>query len=76
MPFFKANNAYTANSTSRGYMATESHYDSYVYYPVFVIGAGASPGFGRGGGKKLFFQIWIFACREATCCAWRSHALC
>ena len=29
-----------------------------------------------GGGKKFFFQIWKFACREATCCAWRSHALC
>ena len=31
----------------------------------------------RGGGAKNFiFQIWKFACREATCCAWLSHALC
>ena len=29
-----------------------------------------------GGAKNFFFQIWKFACREATCCAWRSHALC
>ena len=28
-----------------------------------------------GGAKNFFFQIWKFACREATCCAWRSHAL-
>ena len=38
--------------------------------------SGASPGFGRGGAKIFFFQIWEFACREATCCAWRSHAHC
>ena len=37
--------------------------------------AGASPGFGRGGAKKFFFQIWEFTCREATCCAWRSALL-
>ena len=37
---------------------------------------GASPGFGRGGAKIFFFQISEFACREATCCAWRSHAHC
>ena len=38
---------------------------------------GAFPGFGRGGGpREYLFQIWEFACREATCCAWRSHALC
>ena len=29
-----------------------------------------------GGGQEFFFQIWEFACREATCCAWRSHAHC
>ena len=29
-----------------------------------------------GGGQEIFFQIWEFACREATCCAWRSHAHC
>ena len=29
-----------------------------------------------GGGQEFFFQIWNFACREATCCAWRSHAHC
>ena len=29
-----------------------------------------------GGGQEFFFQIWKFACRFATCCAWRSHALC
>ena len=29
----------------------------------------------EGGAKKYFFQILKFACREATCCAWRSHAL-
>ena len=38
--------------------------------------SGASTGFGRGGAKNFFFQIWEFACREATCCAWRSHAHC
>ena len=31
---------------------------------------------GGGGAKNFFFQIWEFACREATCCAWRSHAHC
>ena len=31
---------------------------------------------GGGGAKKFFFQIWEFACRKATCCAWRSHAQC
>ena len=35
----------------------------------------ASPGFGRGG-PRIFFQIWKIASREATCCAWLSHALC
>ena len=25
--------------------------------------SGASPGFGRGGAKNFFFQIWKFACR-------------
>ena len=30
----------------------------------------------EGGAKKFFFHIWEFACREATCCAWRSHAHC
>ena len=30
----------------------------------------------EGGGKNLFFQIWKLTCREATCCAWLSHALC
>ena len=29
---------------------------------------------GGGGPRNFFFQIWKFACREATCCAWRSHA--
>ena len=29
------------------------------------IESGASPGFGRGGGQEIFFQIWEFACREA-----------
>ena len=37
---------------------------------------GASPGFGWGGGQEFFFQIWKFACREATCCAWLRHAQC
>ena len=31
---------------------------------------------GGGGPRIYFFQIWEFACREATCCAWRSHAHC
>ena len=30
---------------------------------------GASPGFGRGGGKNFFFEILEFACREAMCIA-------
>ena len=29
----------------------------------------------QGGGQEFFFQIWKFACREATCCAWRSDML-
>ena len=29
----------------------------------------------EGGAKNFFFQIWEFACREATCCAWRSTFL-
>ena len=33
---------------------------------TYDIIPGASPGFGRGGAKKFFFQIWKFACREAT----------
>ena len=41
-----------------------------------IDGPGASPRFGRGGGQEFFFQICKFACHEATCCAWRSHALC
>ena len=24
----------------------------------------------QGGSKEFFLQIWKFACREATCCAW------
>ena len=33
---------------------------------VVIYGPGASPGFGRGGGKNIFFQIWKFASlREA-----------
>ena len=32
MPFYKPDRAYTANSTSRGYMNAETFYDSYVYY--------------------------------------------
>ena len=36
---------------------------------MVYVDAGASPGFGRGG-ARIFFQIWKFACREATCCAW------
>ena len=29
-----------------------------------------------GGGAKNYFQICEFACRKATCYAWRSHAHC
>ena len=36
--------------------------------------SGASPGLGRGGPRNFYFQIWKFACRKATCCAWQSHA--
>ena len=25
-----------------------------------------------GGAKNIFFRIWEFACREATCCAWQA----
>ena len=42
--------------------------------PVYI--SGSSPGFGWGGARNFFFQIWKIACREATCCAWQSHALC
>ena len=38
---------------------------------LYMICTGASPGFERGGAKNFFFQIWEFACREATCCAMR-----
>ena len=34
------------------------------------VNSGASPGFGRGGPRINFFQIWEFACGEATGCAW------
>ena len=45
-----------------------------MHFGYYVL-LGASPGFGRGG-ARIFFPIWKIACREATCCAWRSHALC
>ena len=35
----------------------------YIYIYIYT---GASPGFGRGGPRIFFFQIWEFACREAT----------
>ena len=50
-------------------------YLSVVHLGVYCT-TGAYPGFGRGGAKNIFFEIWEFACREATCCAWRSHAHC
>ena len=33
--------------------------------------SGASPGFGRGGGKNCFFQIWKFACRRGVPRVWQ-----
>ena len=38
MPFRKSDYAYIANSTFRGCVDNESRYDSYVCYPVFIIG--------------------------------------
>ena len=35
-------------------------------HPVLCGIPGASPGFERGGPRNFFFQIWEFACREAT----------
>ena len=49
---------------------------NYIFKMIMYADAGASPGFGRGGARINFFQIWEFACREATCCAWQSHAHC
>ena len=43
---------------------------------MYVLLQGRPQDLGGGGAKKFFFQIWEFACREATCCAWRSHAHC
>ena len=40
------------------------------------LGLRGVPRIWQGGAKNFFFQIWKFACREATCCAWRSHVLC
>ena len=37
-----------------------------IMYHLYL---GASPGFGRGGAKKFFFQILEFACRFAMPCA-------
>ena len=33
---------------------------------MILDSTGASPGFGRGGGARIFFEIWNFACRKAT----------
>ena len=44
----------------------------WVYTPIcankdnYYIFAGASPGFGRGGGQEFFFPIWEFACRSCA----------
>ena len=45
-------------------------------FPDEVCIQGRPQDLGGGGAKNFFFQIWEFACREATCCAWRSHAHC
>ena len=54
----KPDHAYTANSTRQGYMATESCYNSFVCYPVFII----------GGSGNLFVGIVYFenACKVET----------
>ena len=36
------------------YSNKRSNYFEFIY----AIISGASPGFGRGGGQELFFQIW------------------
>ena len=41
-----------------------------------IVDSRGVPRIWEGGGQEFFFQIWEFACREATCCAWRSHAHC
>ena len=40
---------------------------------MFLV-SGVYPGFGRGGGPRIFFQIREFACREDTARGVRGHA--
>ena len=40
------------------------HYIPSKLLVIFSKTTGAYPGFGRGGGQEIFFQIWKFACRE------------
>ena len=47
----------------------------YVLVKIYSI-QGRPQDLGGGGPRNFFVQIWEFACREATCCAWRSHAHC
>ena len=49
-----------------------------LYYVIIEYNCcqGRPQDLGGGGAKNFLFQIWEFACREATCCAWRSHAHC
>ena len=54
---------------------TEAIYKTFSIYGVNIWNQGRPQDLG-GGGQEFFFQIWEFACREAACCAWRSHAHC
>ena len=55
------------------YIYIHLHTFKYIYTHTYQ---GRPQDLGGGGAKKFFFQILEFACREATCCAWRSHAHC
>ena len=60
---------------NKNYRVCLSNYHSGSYMPATSCVFKGVPRIWQGG-KNYFFQIWKFACREATCCTCRSHALC
>ena len=63
-------------SCSRTFAIWSYNEHSFTYWDFTHTHQGRPQDLGGGGAKNFFFEIWKFACREATCCAWRSHALC
>ena len=58
------------------FQSDSTHRSEALFGQILRINQGRPQDLGGGGQEFLFFQIWEFACREATCCAWRSHAHC